>query len=294
MYAVIRLVSIHTERLQLINDVKKFCVEELGLTSNNSFTKIISDQRLYYILCISPKNGIKPNSPLTGVAYYNSLAEVNFITRYAQSSITKKLFSEIDICVQEVLAKVKTDEKDIQLTNEDIVEKTQITQTVLDMPKALIPGLIIHENFHMHALLNRINIDYYIEESIADTLGYQGSKQYYKNNTIVLKELEEHNNYQQRFYCWCNMYTKRLNKTYRISVPEGRKMLMEAQEDYKNNFPGEPDINNAFFMMWLPYTERNTAVRKILRKENPREHINKISRCAQIMTLKELEKIIKS
>jgi len=47
-----------TERLRLIESMKTFCTDYLGLVPNNSFTKIVN-QNAYYIIGISPKDKIE-------------------------------------------------------------------------------------------------------------------------------------------------------------------------------------------------------------------------------------------
>jgi len=284
-----------SERLRLIESVKNFCTDKLGLASNNSFTKVV-DQNSYYFIGISPKDRIKLEYPLSGMAAYNSLAEVNFITNMYKKVLTNTYpFKNVDIYVQEVLASIKQTCGNDTASGVDICESAQITETVLNISDAALVALIIHENLHYHASANDIYMKLPIEESLADVIAYQGSKQYYLGNNELLAQVEQHNNYWQKFYDWCDIYTKILNKAYRKSMPEGRRQLIVASQDYKkNNLPGEPDMNNAFFMMWLPYTECNASVRRILRDENPKEHVRKLSTCRQILTLKELNLVINS
>jgi len=286
-----------TERLRLIESMKTFCTDYLGLVPNNSFTKIINKDLSYY-MGMSPKDSIKILSSKSAVVQYNSLAEVRFIKDYYNKRlVNKKPYDNIDIYVQRVLASVshlQNDTEKIVSVEEDLCEDAQITPTVLNLPRASLVALIIHENIHIHAASNHIYIKLPIEESIADVIAYQGSKIFYKNNNEALDEVEKNNNLWERFYNWCDKHTKILNKTYKQNVLEGRKLLEKTQEDYRNQFPDTETINNAFFMMWLPYTAKNAAVRRILRKENPAQSISKLGKYNHIVSLKELDAVINS
>ena len=249
------------QQLELISDIKKFCIEGLGMIPNPSFTKI-TDQKYYCGLYACPKDAIKTALP-DGQTHH---VYDNFTDRNSEASeLIKK---GLDIY------KVRWE----GVGSED----SQITRSLLKATKIRKTYLIIHENVHIHVekIGLRKNIILPIEEAIADQVAYQGALIFYKENKLMQSFTEKRKRHDEEFYAWCMKYTQNLSEAYEKYPFLGQKILSQAKIEYdekyrkKNN---RKEVNNALFYRESFYARYQKDVKEILSDKDPKEYLRIIS-----------------
>ncbi len=259
------------ERLALIADIKKFCVEELGFNKNKSFTKIINQEAIY-VLYASPKYSIE-----------SALDNNNFNWTYNNKrdrDEKAKLLREKGLDVYTV-------------SWEASAEIPQITPGVLNATESRLIYLIIHENVHIYLRNKKIKVNkdlpLDIEEPIADNIAYKGALMYYSENKSMINKIKKNKIENDEYDLEFNYYLNALNHAYQTKPESGREILLEAQK-----FSRTQEINNAFFYHGSFYTNNTSQIDKILENISVKECLNKLSTITKINNIVEFENLFKS
>jgi hypothetical protein len=257
-------------KLALIKDVKRFCVEELGLAPNEAYTTIVNSKQIFYAVYSCSKYELKPIEEDREFDVFKS----GFWCK-AYSFMEKTM--GLDTYIEKTLSATERKEKEIGST-------TPITKQMLMSPEIIMIQTIFHENAHMH--LRHHKSDYiarHIEEPIADYFAYQASHLYYRNDKKMKEDINIIKEKDDKFKNWCRKNIEELSETYnireknaesyRISKEKGRKICLEARKEYET-FTGRKDnVNSAFFLSWMPYVKCAREVEEILKDKNPRDYI---------------------
>ena len=271
------------QKLELITDVKRFCMSDLCMALNDSFTRIEKKREFaYYALCVSPKYNVK--SMFLG-------DELIFKTKIWRD-LGAKIFDLLgfDVCTGEINAAVEDLGKSTGKT-------TQVTKSLLNTTTENMVQAVIHENFHIHLLKNnpKHKMSIYIEEPIADYIAYQGALIYYNDNPIMIDKIKTNKKLIDDHNVWYNWFALKLKAAYRVSPEKGKEVLLEAKTEYENLFEmGSEKINNAYFMVYTMYSKLAKPVEDILQNKDPREYLQKIVSAKRIRSVIELDKVVNS
>jgi len=268
-------------RVEGISDVKRFCVEELGLAPNEAFTRLSNSQQIFHALYSCSKYEIEPAWDFQEFLMFKSGLGCK-----AYSVLDKA--TGLDTYIERVLSAAEK-------KKENIGSSTQITGKMLKEPESTMVQIVLHENVHMHLAYYRSkNIDRHIEEPIADYFAYQTSLMYYKDNKIMLSEIERIKTEEDMFKDWCRNKTEELSHAYRTDINKGRKILKQAGEEYNDTHDKKENINNAFFLSWMPYVKHARIVEEVLKDLDPKEYIQRLAHFEpEIYNIRQLRDIVK-
>ena len=128
----------------------------------------------------------------------------------------------------------------------------------------------------------------------ADYFAYQTSLMYYKDNKIMLSEIERIKTEEDMFKDWCRNKTEELSHAYRTDINKGRKILKQAGEEYNDTHDKKENINNAFFLSWMPYVKHARIVEEVLKDLDPKEYIQRLAHFEpEIYNIRQLRDIVK-
>jgi hypothetical protein len=264
------------QRLALIKDVKRFCVEDLEMIGNDSFNRVVQKEYPCYALFVSKKYSIE------SIFFDN---EIQFKSK-SLCQLGAKAFNSLGFDV--VIGKITALVDDL---GSYTGETTQVTQSLLRDSEEDLVQTVLHENFHIHLIKNNPShyVDDDIEEPIANYFAYQGALKYYQDNPEKRKQIVETKKAVDKYNIWYNTYFKMLKYNYHTNCEHGREMLVQAKDDYvKLTGNKSTDINNAYFLRFRAYTKNFKAVENILRNKDPKEYLKKIAQTEEISTIKEL------
>jgi predicted aminopeptidase len=268
------------QKLELIKDVKRFCVDELGVPENNSFTKIVNHKYEEYYLFVSYRNKIE------------SIFE-DYYCKGFKTALICNAFEKVyrlrgfDTYISKALSYVT---KDSDVPGDD----TQINQAILASPEISIVKTIIHENTHIAVGFNDYyKLDLAIEEPLAVYMGYAGALLYYKNNPAYVKKIKSVAKFCESSHQWTNKTQRLLESQYRVDYDKARLIFEREKPQYKRFINNDAsNFNNAFFLSTADYSDNYVAVRQILQYTPPKDILRKIAHSKEIRTLSDLNKII--
>lgn len=247
------------ERISLAKDLKRFAVEELGISSNPSFEKVSSRKEYYNIYC-SRKDRIEPAVNELGTLQFCRGWEWNDRRRW-KKSIKELQHQDIDIYPVTFGALG--------------FETCPITRSLLDADIPCLAYIVLHENVHIHCSKNSFNLPLIVEEAVANCFAYSGALAYFnRNDKLMVEHIEKYIQYFFIFDDWVNSYSAALKAAYASGIEKGRAMLKEAHiQLYGNRSREFAPLNNAFFLAQGLYSTNTKKVWERLKDIHPREYM---------------------
>lgn len=244
------------EKINLVKDVKRFSVEDLGIASNSSFERV-SDSEVLYFLYASRKNKIE--SVINKGSY-----EFKFFKKEEECDNAKKELEEQDYDTFKFVSELYGS------------EDCQISKQLLERSITKIAFNVLHENFHIHCRKNGIYLNYPIEEATANYLGYQGSIMYFSNKDKSIMPFVEKDLHEWiRFVNFVNKYKRRLSKAYEKNKIKHINKLFKKAIKRARIMGIRCELNNAFFIRYSHYTANHHYVFNALKEINPRVWLEK-------------------
>lgn len=248
------------EKITLINEVKNFGINELGISDNPSFTQF-ADMTKFFVVYASKKDEIK-----------------SVLGKYGNNT-----FDNPKEC-QELEDKLKRKGHDtLQMTWEACgIVDCPITSAMINASKTRLTYLVLHENWHIHSRLNKINFPLCIEEAIGDCFAKRGALLFHSSNPQMQAQIKKDFEEWQQFFAFANKYLPMLNEAYTNDFSQAREMLKNAKQEadelvkditskeIKQRF--QLPINNAFFLRASYYAPYVTPVYERLKDVHPREY----------------------
>ncbi|MFA5887992.1 MAG: aminopeptidase [Candidatus Nanoarchaeia archaeon] len=244
------------ERIALARDVKRFAVEELGISPNPSFKRVEEDNkksRFYGVYC-SYKDRIESAAGRMGFIRCDNRADWENV-----SAKWEKAGFDIFAVTWEALSS----------------SVCPITKFLLKAPKHRLVYVILHENSHIHESMNGFNLPYNIDEALACSFGLKGSRLYFSAHAPHMNRVaDKQRNNKLSFFDKINHYVSLANESYGRSFEEGRAVLEKADTEIRSfwNLPGKK-LNNAYLLSFIYYSEKTKIVWERLKDIHPREYM---------------------
>ncbi|PWJ36089.1 aminopeptidase [Sediminitomix flava] len=260
------------DKIALIQDIKKFTVNSLGLNPSNSYEKMFDqqDKPILWVVTACPPfemKAVRWMFPIAGSFSYKGFFEYD--KAVAEEKIWKNQGFDTDI--REVSAW-----STLGFLNDPILS------SMLKRSEASLANLIIHELTH-GTIFIKSNISY--NENLASFIGDEGAKLYLKDK--YGEQSEKYTNYslakedRSKFTQYIIQSSQSLNQLYESfdseMNDEEKNNLKQAKieeivanldtvsfhnPNYRNYFDQEELPNNTFFMGFIRYREKQNEFRK--------------------------------
>lgn len=249
------------ERICLVKDIKRFAVQQLGITPNPIFSKVGETDSFYII-------------------YASRTDRIESVISYTSRN---RAFRDIRSC-QEYQRKLESKGYDtLRVRVEAFGDRNCfITKSLLRNSKTRIAYVVLHESFHVHCRQAKINPSRSVEEAVANCFAYQGSILYFQSNPHMPHHIRQFVKDWMRFYDFANKYLIQLEKTYKEDTPNRKKILIQAKKEAKRLSKKIQSrnvrerlilpINNAFFLRIQMYAPMARLVYETLKGLDPREY----------------------
>lgn len=244
------------ERIALARDVKRFAVEEMGISPNPSFEKVERDEkksRFYGIYC-SYKDRIESAAGKQGYIKCSNRAEWK-----NKSAEWEKAGFDTFAVTWEALG----------------FKACPITKFLLKSAKHRLVYVILHENSHIQHDIGKFNLPYKIDEALACSFGFKGTQMYFSAHAPHMNRVaDKQRNNKLSFFDKINHYVSLANESYSRSFEEGRAVLEEADREIRpfRNLPGKK-LNNAYLLSFVYYSDKTKIVWELLKGIHPREYM---------------------
>ncbi|MEI7718264.1 MAG: hypothetical protein WCI72_00220 [archaeon] len=252
------------EKMEVIRDLKRFAVHELGIYPNHAFERMGREKDVY-VLYVSEPDCIK--STIKG----RECCEI-FNSRAERHAAARKWVNE---------------GKDILKVDSPACSTSYlITKQLLEATDCGKAYTLFHEQFHVHCEKKPVKLKMDIEESAADVFAYQAASEFFKGDSKLQEESKKFLLDEFPFDNLLTEYLHRLDIAYAHSYNAGREVLAEAKEviprslfvpkrlnSKTDRVTLEKEINNAFFVMKRVYSPKSERVYVLLKDINPRDYL---------------------
>ncbi len=274
------------KKIKLIKNIKRFAVDSLGLEDNGNYERIFDqkDKPILWAVSASKPFALEPHT-----WNYGPLGEMPY-KGYFDAALAQKLVS-----------KLKKDSLDVNIYNPAAWStlgwfRDPILSDMLYWSEGGLASLIIHEMTH-GTIWIRGDVPY--NENLADFIGDQGTKHYltskygtesteyqdFINRQIDSEKFYEHilNGAEQLDKLYQSFGTAQSNKektrkkqAFIQKIIQTLDTVSFAQPEYYQNAFKEEVPNNAFFMAYKRYREKQDDFTKVFQqqfKKNLRAYI---------------------
>lgn len=248
------------ERLELIRDLKRFAVDELGIPKNPSFEERTHSKGLHVVYA-SRKDRLQLPPPQW---------------EFGRSGTIQ--FEQKKYCLG---AKRELDTAGFD-TNYVYWEaygskNCPIFDSLLTCRKTRVAYVVLHEQFHIHAKMRGLSFKLNIEEAIADCFADAAALLFFGSDSSVIRKMNKNAEEWKKLVKFVNDYTLRLNQAYARDFDEGRALLKESREVAVEQSictaRFSPQINNAFFLRQGYYASMDEPVQHVLADLHPGDYI---------------------
>lgn len=253
--------DIKEEKVKLIRGLKKFCVDEIGIAKNKSFTRIVSLDK-YYVVYASRKDKIESAFGKWGNRIFENKKDCENLTQELEKVGFDTFNASLEAHGDEIC---------------------QITRSTLLCSKTEISYIIPHENFHIHCNKRGIRLEPSIEEAVGDCFALHAAKLYFKDNLQMQKLVQKRFDEWLIFDEFVNRNISRLQRAYSQNPEKAKRAMYQAKKEYlltisrklsEEERKEEMDmVNNAFFLRLGYYSPYSRQVYEALRELDPREYI---------------------
>ncbi|MBU2637668.1 MAG: hypothetical protein KJ955_01725 [Nanoarchaeota archaeon] len=238
------------ERVAFVKDLKRFAVEELGVSQNPSFEKInLKTSWLYAIYVSLPDIIASPWEGHSGCKCYKADKK--------EWTARKRQFESYGWHIWP------------QRWEAEGIAECPITKAALKATKTRVAYLILHENTHIHCLINNIELPRDIEEPLADCVAYHGALLYYQRNNAMIYHIKQEFDQWAKQMKIINKYHSLINEAYSKNPKKVKSLLQAVQKELNMSKPA----NNAFFIAFGRYSLRQFDVFEALRDLHPKEYL---------------------
>ncbi len=258
-------------KIELIEEIKKFTVDSLGLLPSKSYTSYYDQQGepILWVITASPPYSLEAIAwkfPILGEFSYKGHFEKERAAEEA-SALRKEGF---DVRVGEVSAWSTLG-----------YLKDPILSSMLDRKEGQLAALIIHELTH-GTLFVKNNLEF--NENLADFIGDHGARLFLKTHfgegSVQARMYEEELGFQQRYSELMRKSADRLDSLFQTFSPEmasNKKdslkydlidSIMQQAESLDSTgefkYRGRGSVNNAYFTAFKTYQSRQSYFEKEL------------------------------
>lgn len=253
----------YQEQLTLIDDIKKYCRNELGMTLGSQFyTEWEARDGLLQYVYVSEKNKIAVPKGLNEYYYFGT-----------DRSAALRMATEFDAKGFHTLV--------YQTAG---TSATLLNKALMSYSLEAIAVIVFHEALHVHLRLQNKNIPLAIEEAAADVFAKQITVQYLRQQKVIKKKpLKQILKTMERIYKTINMGQDKIEentssspKVYSSCQQKIKKALKKGDVYQKTRFTYP--INNAYFVRNSYYCEHYFTLDKLYAKVgNTKDFVNFIS-----------------
>ena len=242
------------KNIKLVKNIKRFAVEEMGITPNKSFEKVISSEE-FYCLYVSQQDKIE--------SIFDIPEDGEFLGDNKDAAeMRRRIFS-------------KEGYHTLLFSFEGYGgEECQISQSLLKDSTCRLAYVVLHENFHTHREKKELNLELCIEEAVGNYFAYQASLIYFKkHDKKVIPYVESDFKWMLKYGDFVNKYLELLNKAYSENKLEKAKELLFDAEIEARELGSNEEINNAFFLREKNYYAKQIEVFKALKNTQPQDYV---------------------
>lgn len=244
------------ERVALAKDVKRFAVEELGISPNPSFERVEEDEKkseFYGIYC-SYRDRIE-----SAAGEYGFIICGNHTEWQNKSVELEKADFDTHAVTWEALS----------------TEDCPMTKSLLESPDERLAYVILHENSHIQHNAHKFSLPYNFDEALATCFGFKGTELYFgARMPKVTEKVIKDRDFIISFFDKINYYLNFADEAYKKSFEEGRAVLEEMDKDIRRycKYP-KKQLNNAFLLSHSYYADKTKIVWERLKDIHPKEYM---------------------
>jgi predicted aminopeptidase len=259
--------------VELVEDIRRFSVEELGLKPTKNYTRYVEIDRNYLaaVVSASEKDSFTPYRwwfPIVGSVPYKGF----FNPEDAKKEGEKLQKKDLDVWIRPVEAFSTLG-----------WFRDPLYSFMKDYTASRLADLIIHESFHATVFLSSHT---QFNEELAEFIGNEGARLYiekkYGPDSKEAQETIAREKEGAQFVSFVQSLIAELNPVYKSNMARGEKLAKKAEiieaakrrfaDNYDSIFASERyrgfvdmEINNAYLELYNLYYERNDRLKELYR-----------------------------